>query len=78
MTTVSTLAARIWLVDWPAATARVIAVRRGMLSIVATLTSLYPTSTIVLARVVLGERLRVVQRWGVVCAVLAIILIVEA
>jgi EamA domain-containing membrane protein RarD len=49
-----------------------------MLSIVATLTSLYPTSTIVLARVVLGERLRVVQRWGVVCAVVAIILIVEA
>jgi len=56
----------------------VLAVRRGMLSIVATLTSLYPASTIILARVVLRERLRVVQQAGVICAVAAIVLIVEA
>jgi drug/metabolite transporter (DMT)-like permease len=54
-----------------------LAVRQGPLSIVATLTSLYPASTILLARVVLSERLRLVQQAGVACAVLAITLIVS-
>lgn len=54
-----------------------LAVRQGLLSTVATLTSLYPASTIVLARIVLGERLRWLQQCGVVCAVLAIVLIVR-
>ena len=54
-----------------------LAVRQGPLSIVATLTSLYPASTILLARIVLRERLRLVQVAGVACAVLAIILIVS-
>jgi len=53
-----------------------VAVRRGSLGIIATLTSLYPAGTILLARVVLGERLRIVQQAGVACAVLAIVLIV--
>jgi drug/metabolite transporter (DMT)-like permease len=53
-----------------------LAVRQGLLSIVATLTSLYPASTIILARVVLRERLRPLQQAGVACAVLAIVLIV--
>jgi uncharacterized membrane protein len=56
----------------------VVAVRNGPLSIIATLTSLYPTSTIILARIVLRERLRAVQQSGVVCAGLAIVLIVTA
>ena len=55
-----------------------IAVRIGLLSIVATLTSLYPTSTIVLARIVLHERLRALQQVGVLCAAIAIVLIVSA
>jgi drug/metabolite transporter (DMT)-like permease len=54
-----------------------VAVRQGSLSIVATLTSLYPASTILLARIVLRERLRMVQLVGVICAVVAIALIVS-
>jgi drug/metabolite transporter (DMT)-like permease len=54
-----------------------IAVRQGPLAIVATLTSLYPAGTILLARIVLGERLRLIQQAGVACAVLAIVLIVS-
>jgi len=54
------------------------AVRMGLLSIVATVTSLYPTSTIILARIVLHERLRALQQIGVVCAAIAIVLIVSS
>jgi drug/metabolite transporter (DMT)-like permease len=54
-----------------------IAVRHGPLAIVATLTSLYPAGTILLARIVLSERLRLVQQAGVACAVMAIVLIVS-
>lgn len=53
-----------------------LAVRRGLLSIIATLTSLYPASTILLARMFLRERLRLPQQVGVACAGVAIVLIV--
>lgn len=52
-----------------------VAVRQGPLGLVATLASLYPASTVLLARVVLGERLRPVQSLGLGCAVAAIALI---
>jgi uncharacterized membrane protein len=54
-----------------------VAVRQGQLSLVATLASLYPASTVLLARVVLGERLGAWQQLGVVAAVAAIVLIVS-
>jgi drug/metabolite transporter (DMT)-like permease len=53
-----------------------LASRGAPLSIVATLSSLYPASTVLLARVVLGERLARVQWMGVGCAAVAILLIV--
>jgi drug/metabolite transporter (DMT)-like permease len=53
-----------------------IAARIGPLSIVVTLASLYPASTVILARFVLGERLSAVQISGIVCALAAVLVIV--
>ena len=53
-----------------------VATRYGALSIVVTLASLYPASTVMLARIVLGERLSGWQVTGVVCALAAVVLIV--
>ena len=53
-----------------------VAVQRGQLSIVATLASLYPASTIVLARVILDERWSRLQALGIAAAVAATVLIV--
>lgn len=53
-----------------------IAVRQGQLSVIATLSSLYPASTVLLARIVLGERLTSVQTAGIGGALTAIVLIV--
>jgi drug/metabolite transporter (DMT)-like permease len=52
------------------------AARIGPLSVVVTLASLYPASTVLLARVVLGERLGAVQIVGIVCALAAVLIIV--
>lgn len=52
-----------------------VAAQRGLLSLVATITSLYPAATIVWARIVLGERIRPLQAVGLGFAALAIFLI---
>jgi drug/metabolite transporter (DMT)-like permease len=54
-----------------------IAAQQGPLSIVVTLSSLYPASTVLLARFVLHERLNVLQITGVGCALAAVVLIVS-
>jgi drug/metabolite transporter (DMT)-like permease len=52
-----------------------LAIREGLLSLVSVLTSLYPVSTVVLARIVLKERFGPLQRIGMGIAVVAAVLI---
>lgn len=47
----------------------------GQVSMISVLGSLYPVATLVLARVVLGERLRAVQLFGVALTVVGVILV---
>ena len=54
-----------------------LAVRIGPFSPIVTLTSLYPASTVLLARAFLGERLSAWQAAGVVTALMAVVLIVS-
>ena len=49
--------------------------RSGLVSLVAVLGSLYPVTTVLLARVVHGERLRAIQNAGVATALLGVVLI---
>lgn len=51
-----------------------LATREGLLSIVAVLTSLYPASTILLARIVLGERMGRLQVTGLGLAVAGVVM----
>jgi len=53
----------------------VVALRYTLISVAAVITSLYPASTVMLARLVLAERLGRVQWMGVGCAVVGIALI---
>ena len=63
-------------IDMGANVLYLLATRYGPLSVAVTLSSLYPASTVILARIVLGERLNGWQVIGVACAALAVALIV--
>lgn len=52
-----------------------LAIREGLLSVVSVLTALYPVTTVVLARIVLGERLQRLQQVGMALALPAAVLI---
>ncbi len=52
-----------------------LATRRGLLAVVAVLGSLYPAGTVLLARVVLGERLAGLQVFGLVLALAGVVMI---
>jgi len=65
------------VIDMLANALYLVAAWEGPLSIVVTLSSLYPASTVLLARVVLGERLNLWQTFGVGCALAAVVLIVS-
>jgi drug/metabolite transporter (DMT)-like permease len=65
------------VVDMLANALYLLATRQGPLSIVVTLSSLYPASTVLLARIVLRERLHPWQITGVGCALAAVVLIVS-
>jgi drug/metabolite transporter (DMT)-like permease len=53
----------------------VLAISSGMFSVAVVLTSLYPAITVVLARMVFGERMRRVQRAGLVLAAVGVVLV---
>ena len=55
-----------------------LASRTGPLTLAVTLCSLYPASTVILAWMILGERLKAMQWVGVLCSLVAIVMIVSA
>jgi drug/metabolite transporter (DMT)-like permease len=75
--TAATTATAGGALDMAANALYMIAARVGPLSIVVTLASLYPASTVILARFVLGERLSFVQIIGIACALGAVLIIVS-
>jgi drug/metabolite transporter (DMT)-like permease len=74
---VAALAVACGVVDMLANALYLLAARLGALSVVVTLSSLYPASTVLLARIVLHERLNLWQVTGVGCALIAVVLIVR-
>jgi drug/metabolite transporter (DMT)-like permease len=69
------LAIAAGITDFVANLAYVLATHRGLLALVAVLSSLYPAATLVLARAVLSERLAPGQLGGLLLAAVAVVLI---
>ena len=70
--------ALIGLLDVGANTCFTLGAETGLLSVVSVLASLYPVTTVVLARAVLGERLGTAQAAGVAIALTGVALIATA
>jgi drug/metabolite transporter (DMT)-like permease len=70
-------AAAAGVVDMSANVLYLVASRMGDLAVAVTLASLYPASTVLLARLVLGERLHGLQMVGMLCAMVAVACIVS-
>jgi drug/metabolite transporter (DMT)-like permease len=64
------------VLDVTASALELLAVRRGLLVVVSPLAALAPGVTVILARIVLGERLHTVQRVGLAFAMVGLVLIV--
>jgi drug/metabolite transporter (DMT)-like permease len=73
---VATMVVAGGVIDMLANALYLLASHHGPLSVVVTLSSLYPASTVILALAVLGERLSTLQGAGIACALLAVVLIV--
>ena len=69
------MAATAGVLDMAANVFFLLAVRRGLITLVSVVASMYPASTLVLARTVLGERLRPVQIVGLFVAAVAVTLL---
>ena len=65
----------IGLLDACAILCAAFAMQTGPVSLAVVLASLYPVATVLLARVVLGERMMIIQRFGVMSALSGIVLI---
>jgi drug/metabolite transporter (DMT)-like permease len=65
----------VGVLDMAANVLYLLAVRRGLLSLIGVLSSLYPASTLVLARIVLRERLGRLQSVGLAVAAAGVVLI---
>ena len=63
------------LTDVSANVLYLLAVQRAPMSLIATLVSLAPATTVVLAQLVLREQLGTAQRWGVALALVAVVLL---
>lgn len=70
-----TMALASGLFDATANACYVLATRAGLFGLAVVITSLYPGITVLLARVTLGERMRLIQRAGLALAAVGIVLI---
>jgi drug/metabolite transporter (DMT)-like permease len=70
-----TLSLGAGILDVTASTLLLLAVRRGLIVVVAPIAALAPAATVILARSVLGERLHPAQRIGLAFALLGLVMI---
>jgi uncharacterized membrane protein len=65
----------VGILDGAAALAYTTATTKGLMSLVSVISSLYPVVSVILAALLLKERLRGQQYWGVVLAIAGVALI---